>query len=1788
MDYSRLRAAALQGAEDEEAVTVDTRALIDKVLARYSGEWTTLRELIQNAADAQATQVTIRFETHPSTTVALPSNPTRSDLLKHTITNHTLKRLVVQNDGVPFTKTDWGRLKRIAEGNPDETKIGAFGVGFYSVFADCEEPFVSSGAEAMAFYWKGNALFTKKSRLPEDQTTKYTTFVLDYRNTTTPLPNALSIAQFMATSLTFVALQKLEFYIDDYCLLSLHKKSSSPQPLTIPRDLNTRTKDGIMNVSAVDRTSTQIDARYMRAISWKPKTTALAKVSETFGGPITENQFIKSFFSRLTSSASTSASTQKEKAAAEEAAAAQKAAADDVTTLHQSTIFLRVTAAKIQTKVSASFSTELERATKKPPPKVAKLAILTSTYDDTKASESAAGAKDVADVFASVLPSKKPGGRIFIGFPTMQTTGAGLHISAPSVIPTVEREAIDLNARWVRTWNIEMLRAAGIITRLSFLDDMHTLDQAFRGSLPQKVRKLDEHVAQFMPEALHILKTYSFEDSTPNHQVAQIIDESFWTSFSRPTVDLFSSRGVLPSEKVRIPNAELSRFVDDIPVVPEPIKDSVFVRKLISFGLVSNITISDIQRALEAKALDKTQLSFFLKWMAQSVLTGRIDHQAKINLLDVAVATISDDETNPNGDGAIITLGSIKSFLSTNRIPPGMPLPPTTLPFAFTHSLNNTELDALGWEPLETLEWARFLIETSVKCADNVNVLKTPKFAVSALTVMSKNWENMPNSDRVILAELLKKHTVMPTKAGMRRPVESFFPNVKVFDDLPVIQGCSGLKEKFLVAIGVRKTVDLETIFTRLLKPDADGDKKWSHVELIRYLASVKDDIPKDDMRRLKDSRIVPAELPKSLSDGSFAGGGSTTALYKVSELFEPQDAIRELGFSVIQWPGTLRAGSPEAHFLVALGMRLVPAVPELVNLMAGRDAALRDRAMKYFISKFALHNYGAYDLTNAAQAFLPIEGDAKTLVAPKACFTNKAAAVMGFKILREDLHPYAMQFGVRLNPPFVECVKYVVQHPPRSSDQATTLFGYLSQRLNELREPFLSTLRQAAIVPVSKDRMMPPRDCYLGSSSQYSDIFDFVDFGTEANAFLFRCGAKEEPTRAELANFACDEPARLLSILQAEKYLSLLRSFADHVAELQNNRALWKKMRSAPFLLGWQQISSGKKAASDDDFDEEAPIKQYKLGSAADIVIPDDFILYRIFKTELICAPEEDVLESFYSALGCAKLRACVAEDLRIGHVLPKQDVSQMLRKHVVERAKIFLYEYTSDKKVAVRHDAKWLEKNLSVAVVQAVSLRRTLNRGRPITHTEKRSAASAQSGSGCVLYVAEGGKPDMYQIGQALCQILLHKQNQQAYIFFEPFLTLDLMGLKQRGYNVDRILRAKAAEARIAEAERQKALEEEQKRIKERDEAWRQQQQQQQQQQVAVTAEHPRGPQMPGGFGEEELMRESDNRQLQQQQQQQQVNNRKSRSFFSGLSRTLGFEKDSDSDNDDMSAGDSSSGAPKPRAAPPEKTTAVQPGPADDKGINPAALQQNLLNAVRSTRAHGSNELYAPPWKGHVADQTTYCDSNSGHDLTIAAESARGMKVYMARAVPADQVARLLATHNAAINAFAALLADVAGVYKLAPHVVHVFYDMAGPTIAFNLDGSVFCNLRYFLSLHWGDVQAAMSSSSSSLSSSSSSSSPLRVTEALAKKNEVVFWWWVVLAHELSHNLVKQHGASHTYYTQAFIQEYHGALMAKLASQTQARAQVQAQTRGFAAAGMSLPAPPGYTPPGKESLLD
>lgn len=1737
IDYARLREQTMGSGLDEEAVTVNTRALIDKVLARYSGEWTTLRELIQNAADASATKVSIKFETLPSTTVPLPPASDPSAQLKHVLLHHTLSRLLVSNNGEAFGENDWSRLKRIAEGNPDETKIGAFGVGFYSVFADCESPFVSSGDQTMAFYWKGNSLFTRRGRLPKEHGASDTTFMLDYRNTTSPVPNLLSICQFLSTSLTFVGLESIELWLDQWNLVTLTKKMAPAADVSIPNDVNPKTKEGLMKIVGVEYQNAQIDAKWINVVGWTRTASTALTTQQPVEGPPTQS--LRSFFSRLTGTVSEKNAASKRAAREEEAV--QRAISEDLAGTSTATVFLRISTVNVQTYVNKTLAAELERATKKPPPKHTRIAILTSSFDEAHVSLSTlsgSSSAKAAEIFSSVLPSKN--GRIFIGFPTAQTTGLLAHISAPSVIPTVERESIDLNARYVRTWNVEMLRVAGIACRVAYKGEMTEIKNRLARQMSKagnkKVQK--EDLAAIMPAAIHAFNQYTYQESTPSSQVGQIIEEAFWTCNQKASIDVLSTRGVLPSHEVRLASEDLS-FVDGIPVIPDMIveKNSAFLVKLQEFGLLSEITTNDIKKELEARALDEVQLTELVKWAASKLANDELDVSAIHSLFDGTVATIAEEYAGTY-PGPVLLLGSIDTYPNASKIPAELPMPVTTIPFRFIKGISKSQLDAFGWTELQIVPWLRYLIEKDGSgLPPEQSVTKSLAFAGQVLPVLSKAWDPLSQSSKATVVELLANRTVIPTKLGMRKPGQAYFASVKLFDDLPTLHGVNGVKEKFLAAVGVRKTVELSVVFDRLMAnstAEKDGtESKWSHVDLIKYLISVRDDIPPDDIKKLRKTPICPIEQPGS-SKGS-------VQKYKLDEIYEPTPELRELGLPLLYWPFPLPRAGMEAKFLLHLGLKQCPSVPVLVNTMVSAakagNAKLYETAMQYLISKHFVNGYKTFNMESIATPFLPMQGeDLSKLALPIECFANKRSAILGFSILREDLQPHANILGVEMNPVITICADRLVRNPPKARVDAKNLFGYFAGRLNEIGSAgnLAERMGEAPIVPLYTDnekggkvRYASPRSCFLGNSDSYGEIFDFVDFGQEANSFLLKIGSKHEPNAFELAGMLSREPSRLLSILGQEKYLTLLRRIAENVTGLKNDKALWASLKRAPCLLGCKEVmSSASKPPVDEDEvdqfdDDESAIKEWHLVPASSIVLIDDFGSYRLFKDKLFIPPYDETLEKFYGALGSVWLSTIVEQDQRMGSLINDQSKAQALHKLIVERCRLFLHDHVAED---TRHDARWLEKTLVVQITSSLTLRRTLRAGHNISHQEKKTAAlHRETKKDATLYVT--ARWDLYEVSRAIMCLLLKRPKQQDFLALETIMESDLRRLKVKGYNVDRILRQKAAESRVAENQRQKEMEEEQKRIVEQEKAWQASQAQAvglPRDTSAQTPERPRA--IPGAFdtspeGAAPIPQRP-----------------KAGGFFSNLGRTLGFDANEHVENlmrgnkpqKQIEGPSSQPLLPAPQSDGPPPYSSQDPNrpraPGQPEQVTPMHdMRQNLVSAVQASRAHDSSSVFSPPNTKTIKETPSYCDSQPGHDLAFIADSAAGVKVFMENSIAAADRTPFLQANLNAVNAFGYLLLDIGNIFLLKPQSLHIFYNESGSSIAFNRNGSIFCNLRYFLQLHWqkfGNVQG---------------------------KKDAAVYWWMTLCHELAHNIVQDHGQQHEFYTESFATEYFGKMSAK-----------------------------------------
>jgi hypothetical protein len=128
----------------------------------------------------------------------------------------------------------------------------------------------------------------------------------------------------------------------------------------------------------------------------------------------------------------------------------------------------RYVLARIPTRISSDQHKRMHRVTKKDPPKHVNIQLFLN-YDSTKAEgvNKRSVAYAIAQTFAPTLGT----GKIFIGFRTSQTTGLAAHVAAP-FLPTVEREAMDLQDPALAKFNMELLEMAGILLRITLEHSM--------------------------------------------------------------------------------------------------------------------------------------------------------------------------------------------------------------------------------------------------------------------------------------------------------------------------------------------------------------------------------------------------------------------------------------------------------------------------------------------------------------------------------------------------------------------------------------------------------------------------------------------------------------------------------------------------------------------------------------------------------------------------------------------------------------------------------------------------------------------------------------------------------------------------------------------------------------------------------------------------------------------------------------------------------------------------------------------------------------------------------------------------------------------------------------------------------------------------------------------------------------------------------------------------------------------------------------------------------------------
>ncbi|KAJ3549086.1 hypothetical protein NM688_g5219 [Phlebia brevispora] len=1762
---------ALWESGHDESVEVNQRALIDKVLARYSGEFTVFRELLQNSDDASAKAVEIHFDTQGfinrnnsdgSSELAGPSQAIEKlpDLKTAVVHQWTFK-----NDGIIFRDEDWNRLKKIAEGNPDEEKIGAFGVGFYSLFSVTEEPFVTSGGQWMGFYWKDkkDQLFARRGTIPADkspESDKWTTFTMPLREPGPP-PTPFDFIRFLASSITFMAhLSEVSVFFDGKRLARLRKDRGVPRPLELKPGLKRETPKSLMRVTGVSSMPLSIRAEIMQwvyASGSSTKRRTLPSVVKETRKAVTSG-FFSNWFSSLSGSTPQRPGTPEpsplpQLSGEEEAKEQQK-----LLQVNETGVVLAVFSADVDVVLDDRMKRELLRATKKNAPHKMKYELIYTGKDEYDASrkEDEQYPHATGSVFQGLRADIEGHGtgRVFIGHSTGQTTGIGGHMAA-RFIPTVERESIDLVDRNVRIWNEELLAIGGYLARTAYEKEMDSITEIW----PTSDEGSEEVRGHLRARALHALKFFTFHASTPSAQVATVIEEAFFscalaaqTGFAflmGPKVahgfPIMSSVGVRNVSEVRVPNPAFNEFLKKLPVLTDDILEGAkrMVESLRGRGMIKEITFQDVLQELRSRPLTETELIACFKWWSNLYKTiGDAQLQGfRTELLDAAVLSTA---TSDSAGEKIVPMSWIQSFLNTRTIgsliPTDGPLPTHLLPVSVSRHFDPQSFhSAFGWREFTISEWLQHILDPQVMSANvEFDVTTSPTWAERVLNVLARAWPSCGKGAQEAIVNLLKDKTCIPTSAGLKIPRDAYFQNVHVFPDLPHVTLPSGAPvkgalEKVLQALGVRKHVELQLIFNRMIKT---GD--WSIADLIKYLVAVQSTLAPEEIERL---RLTPA-FPKESKGVVEAGDKAKVARYKASELYEPLDVFRDLGLPVIDW-GTKtkwRGLSDEAKFLYMLGLRRFPPLETILNLAGSPDLRIRSLALKYFLDNHAT-KYSDYRAASYSHiAFIPaIKGKTEFMAKPGEVYASPIWAIFGLPIVHPSLHGDALsKLEVTEHPATSVLVSLLETNPPDTEDVAKQWFAAMATRITDFSAKELKTLSQTLFVPVkvlpssggdktgARIRLLPPSQCYFRPESNaqiHSKLFTFVDFGTQANQFLSACGTKSEPTVEEIVQSLLDDPRRFWTLAEGrDNYLAELRNIAVNRRLLSNGLML--RMKRAPILLGVRRVRREKrqtKAATADPEEDEDWDYVYDLLTAEKVVIADDTNTFQLFGDVIFTCPQEDLLEAFYMELGSRRLSSMIKEEHKTSGEIKTSKTAKDIRSLILERLPLFLHEHTHAKP---RVPFSWLnnENNFVVRTFGKLVVIKTL--------------AYSDSRSGPIeLWLAGNDIIDMFEVSTSICKLLFDSPKASDALLFMTILSTDLRSLRRRGYNIDRILQKQRAERLVAE---------ELAKEKAKQTVLVSQPTPQSVQNVDDSLSIPGNKPGPSINGSETTLVDSDKARPQSgprgsvdtlKDQFKRLTGRGSLPPFPGSFPDImrqGIQKQDNHEAEHRRAGEPPSlgqmqGSPSGNGPllPPPRPSTSRPG-TPGSGVTPLNnIATNIDMAIRACREERGEVLKNQEQMRIVKESLNdgYCDvSGQGGDMTYVGEMG-DVKIFISREISQPQV--VLSAKRDSIARFIHVLRRLSEIYNLPLRSIHIFYDTSGGLIAFNRNASLFMNLRFFEAWHDADVREG------------------RFSQAFIS-------WYFTLAHEIAHNLVQPHNSEHEFYFSSICEAHLPALSQLLVS--------------------------------------
>ncbi|KAH0831140.1 hypothetical protein J3R83DRAFT_13710 [Lanmaoa asiatica] len=1064
-----LRSTLLQQDAGLQEVEVDQRALVN-ILSRYPESFDVLRELIQNADDAEARNVEVHFQ-------SAESPPTsESDVSKLNVC-----KWIIKDDGMGF----YERLGRIADGNDSSSKIGGFGIGFYSVLSKSDRPLVRSNGRSVQFdrgedgkvspRTPGGNILTEnqlRKRFAQCELDSWTSVELELR-ILEPLPVLVDLGRFLVSSVAFlVNIHTISVHLDSQRVVHIQKRVQLPVDIPIPQHLKPTTPLQALTVESIQRSVQRIA---VDATEW-----AFASSLTTSPSLVDTDGTLVERPGRSGEDYPTHTSRNAETILEENAIMHDLCTVTIRVTLYPDSEMKRGVESSMKllppsfkckavyfnseqslTGINNSHSPQGE--TSCPPflrltghfsrERQARASVYCPTYDD-------------------IPPSELSSGRLFIGQSTNQTTGIGLHISA-HFLPTMERDSIDLANGQVAGWNKEVLWASGFLARIIYEEEMRVA-----------AKSRDDLATQLDSARCFLLVLPQAKLPFPVVSNAGISDAS--------------------DSHFRQSNKDLS-FLKTYPVLHEEVESRQH-SQIISRCGIPLFKFGDIVQEFESGATQDAMTSFFVWW--EDVRKNSPSSPEARVVREKLCKQFASRGVPYLSDGVKIAFKTIKYF-SFFSLPNGLsPRTPST----------------------STSPWVCLPGVSSNVSARGSGQVSDVGHRILCALVQFALVEDLSRQQWDQVAELVKDLECIATNMGLKLPADSYFDEADVSGSLPSREVSSldwwtrNMYGKYW------PTFALET-----------AASEESNYRLLQYLIIVLGgrltdrqigDLKKNILYSKNHGRASAIELLLPNEDMLKLG---------LPILALPRNGIASLQ-SVIDPSGSFAV----EQFIEFLGVQRYPALEKIIALAASDTPEVQRSALQYLLSNLETR-YNAYKPDDFANVgFIPTKSE--TLACLNEVCASPIWEKLGFKQVPETLLRDLSRLGIKEDPSvdmIIECFK-TLDRRPSDIDTAASWFELLYLHGKFLIPKLREDLSRIPFVPVkglgtSSSASSPieyicPKDCFTTSADtkeHYRDIFPFVDFGQHGNGFLESCCAKKLPDVSDIVHKILQDPPSYLEVLR-------------------------------------------------------------------------------------------------------------------------------------------------------------------------------------------------------------------------------------------------------------------------------------------------------------------------------------------------------------------------------------------------------------------------------------------------------------------------------------------------------------------------------------------------------------------------------------------------------------------------------------------------------------------------------